>query len=441
MFGLFPRCPLATRDKVWVERRMLWLARRFGADRLRTAPVVLPTPAFFPDPYAADAPSARRLLDRVCGYMGVDPAAVEQAVAADDDMPGAVGLYQARQRSLVWVAESQLAAPDRLVATLAHEVAHELLLKGGHLSTETADHEPVTDLLPVALGLGVLMANPTVVSSSVTEGQFNYFRISKQGYLSSITLGYALALFASARGEAAPAWAAHLRHDAAATLRAGLRLVRRTGDTLFTSDALDSPPPAPDPAAAAARLAARSPTARLAALCELAEGGGPPAALVGAVAQCLDDRDAGVRLGAVEALAAAGPDAAGAVPRLAAAVEYGDPPARAAAAAALGAIAADPGTAISVLAAAVGDDDRAVANAAAGALRAFGPAAAAAEPKVLAAAAAAAAMSDWVRLEHAVAALAAVGPDPKRAVRRYFDGGDPEVARLVLAAVKEAAAG
>ncbi len=35
MFGLFaPKCPLDTKNKTWVERRMLWLARRFGLDRV-----------------------------------------------------------------------------------------------------------------------------------------------------------------------------------------------------------------------------------------------------------------------------------------------------------------------------------------------------------------------------------------------------------------------
>ncbi|MBX9626456.1 MAG: hypothetical protein K2X82_21830 [Gemmataceae bacterium] len=51
---LFPRCPVGTVDKAWVERRMRWLAGRFGADRLRRAVVVRPTPEFFPDPYDAE---------------------------------------------------------------------------------------------------------------------------------------------------------------------------------------------------------------------------------------------------------------------------------------------------------------------------------------------------------------------------------------------------
>ena len=51
---LFPRCPVSTFDKVWVERRMLWLVDKFGLERLKNVAVIEPTPEFFPEPYAED---------------------------------------------------------------------------------------------------------------------------------------------------------------------------------------------------------------------------------------------------------------------------------------------------------------------------------------------------------------------------------------------------
>ena len=188
-------------------------------------------------------------------------------------MPGAAGLYEIQARSNVCVARSRLDALPQLLATLAHELAHELLLKGGHLTQETADHEHVTDLLPVFLGTGVFLANATVQSASERYGNWYWSSISKQGYLSSITLGYALALFAFARGEGRPPWAAHLRTDAAATLRAGLGYLRKTGDSLFHPDTLGKPAGVPGPEDVKARLAHRSPTVRLAALWDVAEHG------------------------------------------------------------------------------------------------------------------------------------------------------------------------
>jgi hypothetical protein len=48
---------------------MRWLSAEFGSDRMRSAPVVLPTREFFPDPYVGEQANARRILDRVCGWM------------------------------------------------------------------------------------------------------------------------------------------------------------------------------------------------------------------------------------------------------------------------------------------------------------------------------------------------------------------------------------
>jgi predicted Zn-dependent protease len=43
-----------------------------------------------------------------------------------------------------------------VIAILAHELGHVILLEGGHLSRDTEDTEPTTDLLTVYLGMGYL---------------------------------------------------------------------------------------------------------------------------------------------------------------------------------------------------------------------------------------------------------------------------------------------
>src|SRR5262245_28381795 len=74
MFGWFrPGCPVGPKDKAWIENRMRWLAREFGLERLREAPVMLPTPEFFPDPYSGTKKAVRPIFERVCGCMKIDP--------------------------------------------------------------------------------------------------------------------------------------------------------------------------------------------------------------------------------------------------------------------------------------------------------------------------------------------------------------------------------
>ena len=77
LFFLFaPQPPLAVREKAWTEVRMRWLARQFGADRLLKAPVVLPNDYWFPERYEGTGDDARRLVDRICGFMQIVPSSI-----------------------------------------------------------------------------------------------------------------------------------------------------------------------------------------------------------------------------------------------------------------------------------------------------------------------------------------------------------------------------
>lgn len=220
-------------------------------------------------------------------------------------------------RANVFVAASQLANPTALVATLAHEVGHEILLGGGVLSEEVADHEQVTDLLTVFLGLGVFNANSTLHESHWNYGaNHSAWSIGRQGYLSAAAFGCAFGVFAYVRGEAAPSWARHLRPDARGSLRKGLRYLRKTGDGLFRPDDPTEPRPPATAAELAEGLAHRSPTFRLAALWELRWSGAGGPDLFPAVCRCLGDPDPEVRAEAARAVAAFGRDAAVAIPRL-----------------------------------------------------------------------------------------------------------------------------
>src|SRR5262249_24064905 len=121
-----PRCPVELPDKVWIERRMTWLAHMLGLERSRTAQVVLPTRESFPDPYDGEEADVRPLVDRVCGYMGIDPGRFDLGFFDEgpDDNPDALGFYVSGQRERIEIHRLELADPMSLVGTLAHELAH-----------------------------------------------------------------------------------------------------------------------------------------------------------------------------------------------------------------------------------------------------------------------------------------------------------------------------
>jgi hypothetical protein len=319
MFGWFrPRSPLEAPEKLWIEQRMSWLVRTFGLARLRDAVVVLPTPEFFPAPYDGTEATVPILFRRVCEYMGVDPWRFNLSYFehGPEDHPDALGLYVPGEREQVLVARSQLADPMALVGTLAHEIAHGLLLGDGLLGSEESDQEYVTDLLTVFVGLGVFGAN-SVIRETIEAGHRYSWSISRSGYLSERMYGYALAVFAWARGEEEPAWLEHLRPNVRAVCRKGLDYLVRTRDTQFRTEE------EPSRGSEAERLTRwiadlQSPSsgARLAALWALRDLGDRAATALPQLIERLQDSDASLRTEAAEVIGGLGPAAEAAVPAL-----------------------------------------------------------------------------------------------------------------------------
>lgn len=224
---------------------MAWLAEQFGLERMLQAPVVLPSEEHFPDPFDGTEHDAWVLMRRVCGYMGVDPGRVRLGFYSEQEpdlgeqfrpegfSQGTAGLYQGGRSERLWIETSQLTDPIALVATFAHELGHVHLIGDGRVSPETEDHEPLTDLLTVFMGMGVFTANSFLRERRQTGLNYSSWSLSRQGYLPAPMYGYALALFAWVRSEPRPAWAGALRPDVRTPFNQGLRFLLKTGDSTF----------------------------------------------------------------------------------------------------------------------------------------------------------------------------------------------------------------
>jgi hypothetical protein len=216
---------VAPREQRWIEESMTLFRRELGPGR----PVVLATD--FPGPYLVDD-----VFRRVCGYAEVDPepitvelygggeeAELARAAGLDFRSSTAAGDYRREGgRAIVGIDVASAAHPARLVATIAHELAHHRLAEGG-LDTGRADHEPLADLLTVHLGLGIFTAN-AAFEYRVDQRHRSTHRL---GYLTEPMFGYALACHAWLRGEPAPAWARHVDGNPRSALRRGLRHLAR----------------------------------------------------------------------------------------------------------------------------------------------------------------------------------------------------------------------
>src|SRR5262249_9744681 len=99
------------------------------------------------------------------------------------------------------------------------------LLGHGRITEEVEDHEPLTDLLTVFLGMGVFTANSVIRENYWHAGAVSGWDMNRRGYLSMPMYGYAFALFARARGEENPAWAREVRPDVLFAFKQGARFL------------------------------------------------------------------------------------------------------------------------------------------------------------------------------------------------------------------------
>lgn len=252
MLGFAPKLPIYEEDRQWVDDGFRRLEKMLGRPRIIEAQVILPTAEHFPDPYDNTPEAAARLLLRVCGYMRVDRSQIELEIFPDETeelrkvLPSwhgksgkcAAGMYlhdanndgrSDQERPIVAIRSSLLRDPLALVATVAHELGHVILLGGRLMDRKAPDHEPMTDLLTVFLGLGIFTAN--------SAGRFRQFQdetrqgwsMQRLGYLPEEVFGYALARFAGERGEDRPEWVNHLSTNVRAYFkRSRAWLVRNT---------------------------------------------------------------------------------------------------------------------------------------------------------------------------------------------------------------------
>src|SRR5262249_56985026 len=135
---------------------------------------------------------------------------------------------------------------------------------------------------------GIFGANASLMEFEEGDSTGAWWTALRQGALPARVFGYAMALFAWLRDERSPAWARVLRPDAAEALIAGLRYLRRTGDSLFRPDVVGVTR-VQDPDEVMARLASGTASARLAALWDVPEQGLRGPAWVTAMTERLGD--------------------------------------------------------------------------------------------------------------------------------------------------------
>lgn len=206
--------------------------------------MILPTSEYFPPPFSGSDGDVRAVVGSVARYMGaqvdVDVQFSEDPGHAENLMrlfPGGTGTFRSCGAAdpythadsdgphVVTIDRSDVSEPARLLAVIAHELGHIRLFGERWISVDRQDHEPLTDLATVYLGMGIFTANAA----------FDFGRISgygiepagwqsrRLGYMTEQMFGYALARYAVYRGEPDPAWAKYLDTNPRIYMRQAIR--------------------------------------------------------------------------------------------------------------------------------------------------------------------------------------------------------------------------
>jgi len=256
MFGLSPKLPVSEQDRLWVDEGFRRLEKLLGRRRMLDARVILPTAEDFPDTYDRDPASAQKLFHRVCGYMQVDPRKVELEIFSDETeelremLPywhgkhaRCAGLYTQHamaehasgKHMMVAVRSTQLQDPLALIATLAHELGHVILLGGGLMDPKTPDHEPMTDLLTVYLGFGIFTSASAARFTQFQNERHIGWSMQRLGYLPEEVFGYALAKFAAERAEEESPWTKHLSTNVVSYYKRSRRWLEKNPHPVITA--------------------------------------------------------------------------------------------------------------------------------------------------------------------------------------------------------------
>lgn len=238
-----PVCPVSSEEKAWIEKRFAWLIAEFGVERLKDSPLVLPTTEYFPASYGCTEEEIVELMRIVAGFMQVPFESLELNFYEDDrpqfygeTIKSTAGLYtETEGRFGIWVEVSTLNDPLATVSTIAHEIGHAILLGQKRISEDEPDHEELTDLLTVFLGLGVVTANCVVHEHNWNAGNFSGWSMGRRGYLTMNMYGYALAIYLLLRGDNPRMSLSHMRPDVLGACQKGMHYIQKTGDCSLAS--------------------------------------------------------------------------------------------------------------------------------------------------------------------------------------------------------------
>lgn len=236
MFGIFKKsdeCPVSEERQAWIDHCFSWLIKSFGIEFIKNRRMLCPIAEDFPVDFIGSEENAFELLDIIAIQMDLDPEDIDIDFYVEgqreiitgggsysrvflrpaEHEKTSAGHYRGKDEEgtyIIGLNSRSMGNVEGLIATIAHELAHIKLLGEERLSK---NNEPLTDLTTVIFGLGIFGANS---AATFETGTYSWSH-GRQGYLSQMDWGYALALNSHIRSDESSEWknylTANVKHD------------------------------------------------------------------------------------------------------------------------------------------------------------------------------------------------------------------------------------
>lgn len=207
------KLPITDDDRVWVNEALNWLRSEFGEEHFMEIRTVTPTKDFYERTFDGTEKDAEFILERTMELMKIsevdigleffsdspiemaDGTVLTTPADIDGSWQSAAGTFeQSNKGTTISIERQQLKTPISLIATISHELAHQILL--GENRIEEND-EYLTDLTAITYGFGIFIGNSRFQFTSSGFG----WQSSGQGYLPEQITAYAMAWLSKERNE------------------------------------------------------------------------------------------------------------------------------------------------------------------------------------------------------------------------------------------------
>lgn len=219
------KCPIKVEDKEWVDEKLAWInAKIIPISQQET---ILPTNKYFNYQFTGQEEDAQFALKRIGEFFKIMTAGItlefysegsiqldENLMTEREDYSGTAGWYMVDEENKhsIWIEENQLQDPQSMIATIAHELSHFVLIGQKNIYLEGEENELLTDLVTIAYGFGVFLGNSKFGFNQWQAGDgWGGWSFSNQGYLPQEIIAYAMAKIEIGRSDTLPTWKKYLR--------------------------------------------------------------------------------------------------------------------------------------------------------------------------------------------------------------------------------------